>query len=57
MGKKFKVTGSLAHTSKSKKTIDFTEIITAPDLITAYNIYKRKLRGVKKNKIIEVKEV
>jgi len=51
--KPFRVTGHRAH-RKPKKHLDFTRIVYARDAVHALEIYKRRLKGVKKHKYCEV---
>ncbi len=55
--KKYKVSGSLAHQAKPKKRIDFSRTIEAEDAVHALGIYRRKLRGVKKSRVVGIVEV
>ncbi len=55
--KKFKVTGNLAHQAKPKKRIDFSRTIEAEDAVHALDIYRQKLRGVKKSRVVGIVEV
>lgn len=55
--KKYRITGTLAHQAKPKKRIDNTRTIEAEDAVRAFEIYRHKLRGVKKSGMLEVVEV
>ena len=55
--KKFLIIGSLAHQSRPKKIIDFRREVTAQDAVDARTVYRQQLRGVKRSKILEVREL
>jgi hypothetical protein len=55
--KKYRVTGNLAHQAKPKKRIDASRTVEAYDAVHALDIYRHKLRGVKKSGMLEIVEV
>lgn len=55
--RKFKITGCLAHQSRPKQKIDFSKTIEAHDIISAWYIYERKLKGIKKRELCSITEV
>lgn len=57
MVKNFKIIGSLAHGSKPKKHHEYVNVVKAKNIVEAISIYRRKLRGVKKNAPVSAVEV
>lgn len=46
--KRYRITGIFAHSAKPKKHTECVRVVDAKNIIQALEIYRKRLRGVKK---------